>query len=278
MSAWAPMFKLRQLAKRIPPLYWLVGVVRHSNHQRKLRAETKAYAATHGELVPPPALRFRVHGAMQEDVYVEAGRVIAREIDAAWRRHGTLPPDDVLDFGCGPGRIAVQFKTLFPDCRLSGTDIDPESISWANAHLSNVGAFETNSPDPPLPYSEGSFDFVYTVSVFTHLEEDGQFRWLEELARVLRPGGILVATVHGALARGSCTSKESRDLEAKGFVYRVDRKGSLKLDGLPDTYQTTFHSRAYVERHWQADFELLEYVEGGIAGHQDLVILSRSIT
>ena len=76
-------------------------------------------------------------------------------------------------------------------------------------------------------------------------------------------------------AQRSCTRRERIELAERGFAYRVDRRGQLKLDGLPDSYQTTFHSRAYVEANWQRDFELLEYTEGGLAGHQDLVVLAR---
>jgi len=215
---------------------------------------------------------------MQEGVYLHAGLVIATCIDEGWRRHRQGPPSEVLDFGCGPGRVAIQFKQLDRGCKLSGTDIDPEAVSWAREHLSEIGVFETNALVPPLRYAKDFLDLVYTVSVFTHLDEESQFQWLEELARVLRSGGLLIATVHGATARASCTLSEIAALEAKGFVYRVDRTGRLKLDGLPDSYQTTFHSKAYVERTWQHHFELLEYLEGGLAGDQDVVILSRRIT
>ena len=62
----------------------------------------------------------------------------------------------------------------------------------------------------------------------------------------------------------------------RGFAYRIDRTGRFKLDGLYDSYQTTFHTREYVERSWSRGFEVAEYTEAGLIGHQDLVILRRT--
>jgi SAM-dependent methyltransferase len=171
--------------------------------------------------------------------------------------------------------VATRFKQAIPSCRLWATDIDPEAIAWARQHLREVAEFDTNPAAPPLRYDAGSFDLVYAISVFTHLDEASQAAWLDELARVLAPGGLLIATLHGSGARSSCTLAELRRLEGSGFLYRVDRRGRFKLDGLPDSYQTTFHTRGYVEERWQRGLQLLEYAEADVAGHQDLVVLRR---
>ena len=103
-------------------------------------------------------------------------------------------------------------------------------------------------PTPPTRYPAAFFDVVYSVSLFTHLDEPSQDQWLEELARILKPGGVLLVTTHGKFALESCTDAEIGELDRRGIVYRVDRKGRFKLDGLPDFYQTTFHMREYVSR------------------------------
>jgi len=43
---------------------------------------------------------------------------------------------------------------------------------------------------PPMSYEDNMFDFVYSISIFTHLPEDMQFAWLQELQRITKPGGI----------------------------------------------------------------------------------------
>jgi ubiquinone/menaquinone biosynthesis C-methylase UbiE len=158
---------------------------------------------------------------------------------------------------------------------LTGSDIDAEAIAWAQENLGEIAAFHLNGSTPPTVFRDASFDVIYCSSLFTHLDEASQDAWLAELARVLRPSGVLLTTVHGRAASGPCTERERALLERDGIVFRVDHKGRFKLDGLPDSYQTTYHTRAYIERHWTRDFDMRAYREGGIHGHQDIVLLSR---
>ena len=266
---------IRDAAKKMRPLYWLAGFVRYVAFSRDLRRANR-FHDLRGSTLPPPMLRYRVHGALDEASYVFVGRVLAQTLLDALSRAGVEWKDAaVLDFACGPGRVATELKKLAPECRLHGSDIDGEAIGWARKHLAHVGTFETNDALPPTRYRDGQFDAIYSVSLFTHLDETAQDLWLAELARVLEPGGTFVTTVHGRFAMESCSEAERRELEENGIAYRVDRKGLFKLDGLPDFYQTTFHTREYITRKWGAVFELADYVEGGLAGHQDLVMLRK---
>src|ERR1043165_8053538 len=52
----------------------------------------------------------------------------------------------------------------------------------------------------PLPYKDQMFDLIYSLSVFTHLSENHASQWLSEMNRVLKPGGILIITIHGLTA------------------------------------------------------------------------------
>ena len=140
-----------------------------------------------------------------------------------------------------------------------------------------VADFASNEPRPPTRYASNTFDVIYSISLFTHLDEASQNLWLAELARVLKPGGMLLTTIHGDFARASCSPEELKALDRTGIVFRVDRKGRFKLDGLPDFYQTTFHTQAYVERAWRVFFEVVDHIQGGLGRHQDLVILRRRL-
>lgn len=270
-------FDWRGTAKSIPPLYWAVGLLRYLRFRRELRQYQEAYAAQDAHHNPPPMLRYRVHRGFDEDGYSEMGRVLARVIvDALQRQQMALDHLDVLDFACGPGRVIRDFHRLVPGARLVGSDIDSEAIEWTRANLADIGSFHVNAVVTPTDFVNDAFDVIYSISLFTHLDEASQDAWLQELVRLLRPGGVLVTTVHGRAAMASCTLAERAELERDGIAFRVDRKGRFKLDGLPDFYQTTFHSRAYIERHWTQFLDLKEYREGGIHGHQDLVVLAKT--
>jgi SAM-dependent methyltransferase len=258
---------------KIPLLYWLAGLARYVAFSVRLRKANAAYAANASSL-PPPMLRYRVHGTLDEASYVSIGQAVARTLFDVLRERGVEWRNlAVLDFACGPGRVATELKKLAPTCRLEGSDIDREAIAWARESLRDVGDFHTNEPSPPTRYPDGRFDAIYSVSLFTHLDEAAQDAWLRELARLLKPGAMFVTTVHGRFATQSCSEGERRELAQRGIAYRVGRKGRFKLDGLPDFYQTTFHTREYVTRRWGSVLEIVDYLDGALGGHQDLVVM-----
>jgi len=55
-----------------------------------------------------------------------------------------------------------------------------------------------------LPFEDGFFDLIFSVSIFTHLPEKMQIAWLEELRRASKPGALVLSSVHGELWYG-CT-------------------------------------------------------------------------
>ena len=77
-----------------------------------------------------------------------------------------------------------------------GCDIDAESIEWIVEHLSPPFMAFQSDEMPPLALGDESLDLVYACSVFTHIA-DLWSAWLLELHRVLKPGGLLIATFLG---------------------------------------------------------------------------------
>ncbi|HVC16321.1 MAG TPA: class I SAM-dependent methyltransferase [Rhodanobacter sp.] len=268
--------QLKRLAKKIPGTFMLAGAFQYEKFSRQLRKAEADYRKRGDRLVPPPMLRYRVHRALDEASYTRNGiylsDLVAGHIKALFPQTTGLK---VLDFACGPGRVIVGLKEKLPGIQLYGSDIDREAISWASQHLADIASFSRNELLPPATFATDEFDVIYSISLFTHLDEELQNRWLREMMRMLKPGGVLVATTHGALCTPACTPEELRQLDREGIVFRVGHRGRLKLDGLPDFYQTTFHTRDYVLRQW-SEFGIIEsYVEGGVNNHQDLVILRK---
>lgn len=223
--------------------------------------------------VPPPLLRYRVHGALDLGSYLQIGRACAQDIKDLLSTVGKdfYSFNQVLDFGCGSGRVMRFFYDRPDSCHLYGTDIDKQSIDWCKKHL-HFASWATNDPLPPTAYADHTFDFIYAISVFSHIDEEMQFTWLNELKRISKPDGILILTVHGESTLAQSEEKKAI-ISEKGFLFTVRQTGMFKLDGLPDFYQDTYHSRAYIEDRWSKLFKIIGYVERGLAAYQDAVIL-----
>lgn len=184
----------------------------------------------------------------------------------------------VLDWGCGCGRVSRYASSGAGSGDFFGCDIDEENVAWCSANLK--GSYHRSSMYPPLPFPDATFDLVYGISVFTHLREKLQDAWLEELRRVIRPGGLLCVTVHGRAAI------DYAGLQPNDYVAlrdAVDREGifvigkNAQLDGAAEDveeYLNVFHSRSYVRERWSRWFSVRAMLPGYIFTH-DLIVLQR---
>jgi SAM-dependent methyltransferase len=118
----------------------------------------------------------------------------------------------VIDIGSGCGRLALPFSHVIKTGAYFGTDVFDEGINWCNEHITSrnssfkfilqtvennyyFGGATKPSETLSLGFAEGaSVDFVFATSVFTHLVEQDARRYLDEIARCLKPGGIAYVT------------------------------------------------------------------------------------
>lgn len=225
--------------------------------------------------IPPARLIARVHGSGDPAGFEQVGRTVALDIYAAVNDRISLEhPLRILDFGCGCARVLRFMGELAPESRFHASDIDAQAIAWCAENYREEArrgryTFVCNDDVPPSPLKSDYFDLVYAISVFTHLPEDLQHRWLAELRRVTKPEGLLVLSTQGdALIRGHLGAEENRALDERGFYY--SKYGST--EGLPEYYQAAWHTRGYVERVWSRYFHIARHVPAAIADHQDLVL------
>ncbi len=95
---------------------------------------------------------------------------------------------NLLDFGCGDGNSCVYFRKHFNHINIHGIDISEESIKIATDKKianSDFKAFDGLS----IPYPDNTFDLVFTSMVFHHVEHKLHEAILQEIRRVLQPGG-----------------------------------------------------------------------------------------
>jgi ubiquinone/menaquinone biosynthesis C-methylase UbiE len=97
--------------------------------------------------------------------------------------------DDVMEIGCGVGRIG---RELAPHCRTwTGVDISANMLAWASDRMHGVrnAGFALLRSDGLKRFGENAFDVIYATNMFGHLDEIDRWRYLEEVFHVLRPGG-----------------------------------------------------------------------------------------
>ncbi|MBU0546816.1 MAG: methyltransferase domain-containing protein [Patescibacteria group bacterium] len=100
--------------------------------------------------------------------------------------------DVVLDLGCGNGRWLESFKKR--EVEYFGLDNSEELIKIAQTKYPDTNFIKANALN--LPFSDDYFDKVYSIAVFHQIpSEEFRLRFLKEVKRVLKPGGLLILTV-----------------------------------------------------------------------------------
>ncbi len=157
------------------------------------------------DLVPPMSEIFT--GSV--DDFRSSGRaLVGRLVEFA----GLSPDSKVLDIGSGTGRLAVALTSyLTAEGSYVGMDIVPSGIAWCQEKITprypnfsfEVTDIYNKEYNPTgivqaseyrFPYPDDSFDIAVLASVFTHMLPDDVEHYIEEIARLLKPGGRCYAS------------------------------------------------------------------------------------
>jgi SAM-dependent methyltransferase len=147
-------------------------------------AEFDRYGQTYERAVDE-AIAF---AGQEHDFYLEAK---ARRLVALARRHlGTVRPR-ALDVGCGPGSFDRHVSSAFD---LHGVDVSPAMVERAQA--ANPDVDYAVSEERRLPHDDGAFDLAFAVCVLHHVAAADRLPLLQEMRRVVRPGGLVAVFEH----------------------------------------------------------------------------------
>jgi ubiquinone/menaquinone biosynthesis C-methylase UbiE len=106
-----------------------------------------------------------------------------------------IPPDSrILDLGCGSGGLLLYLqKKAHIRRRMEGVDASPTMVAWARREMrrQRIGGLINIrlASGTDLPYPRSQFDVVFSTYVIKHLSDDELNLMLDEVGRVLRPGG-----------------------------------------------------------------------------------------
>lgn len=232
--------------------------------------------ATQFEL--PPKGNMMESGPHSREVFIRQGSRMFGVIEKCIEENVRKPIKDlnILDFGCGNGRVALPFFHNYGKPSMC-LDVDAGVVDYLRRVI--PGANPTKSMyEPPLPLADKTFDVVYAISVWTHLPDNLQSAWLAEISRILKDGGLaLISTSsYAALAGRRNWLADWRDigdeeLKRRGFIF----KACPATPGVTGTYGYAAHDPDWIKNNWSKWFDVLETKTSAIEGLQDLNILRK---
>lgn len=266
---------------RAPFLIYDVDQIRQS-----ILKLTDYYQQLQAISVPSAELVFLTQGHYQTEEYQNGIIPAVMTMQSYLQQSGSdlTQIGNLLDFGCGSGRLVMGWHIIMPQIRLYGCDLNPRLIEWAQQHMPQAIDWRLRSLSPPLPYPDQQFDMIYLISVFTHLSLETQKLWIQEFKRILRKGGYLLVTLHGELYVRNVFDQQSehfRVFDHSGYV----EEGLASVEG--GNHYRSFHRYDFV-RDLFADFEIRDYFPNGnnsrhntlfqIAQSQDVYVLQYTDT
>ncbi len=197
-----------------------------------------------------------------------------------------------LDFGVGWGRFSRIFWKDVCSSSLFGCDVDPDALAICKA-TGVPGTFDRLYPRGRLPYPDEFFSGGIAYSVFTHLSEDAHLHWMNELARVLRPGAVFCMTLeprrfadfieflpdnpispwHAGLRKFADQAPSYRaQFDAGEFTYLPTGGGVYRQ---ASEYGDAIVPPSFIEREWGAAFALRSYLDEPSRYWQAIAIMQR---
>jgi ubiquinone/menaquinone biosynthesis C-methylase UbiE len=248
---------------------------------------------------PDTSIQERFTGLVNEDMINEAFVFYSIVRDACNKYGEPLKKDSViLDFGSAWGRISRMFLKDISSYNIYGVDIIPEMVKICK-DIMPYGNFSVVKNGLKLKFSENTFNCIVAYSVFSHLSEENQLFWSNELYRIMAPRGILVFTTLKHAFINQCLDAYRNPNKTKferGLVYVLEETFSDPEASLldydpneyfylpsgggdflpPDEYGWAIMPKEYLLKHWK-NFHLLEYMGDSTRCPQAVVIMQKIV-
>lgn len=246
--------------------------------------------------MPPEGMQELFTGASGDETLIRAFRVYTLFKQIIDRHYGGLSRcENILDFGCGWGRITRFFLRDLDPTGIWGVDCIPSIVEFCK-QTNRWCNFQAVSTTPPTTFPDNMFDVIYSYSVFSHLSEDIHQRWISEFERILKPGGLLIATTRGREFIEFCSSlREQGDLSSSSHLAGLSSSfqntqqvlldydegkychhptgGGFELD--KSFYGETCIPRDYVLKHWTRHFTFVDYLAERAIEEQNVIVVRK---
>ena len=206
-----------------------------------------------------------------KEMYFGGGQHDARQVVSSATRFGfTSSRTSVLEFASGYGRV-TRFLSDF-SMNYMAADIHVDAVRFIRSHLDTNCMLSTAKPQEFV--CRFRFDFIFVLSLFSHLPEEPFREWLSTLCGLLEPGGCLLFTTHGEAAVAKNDFLRKIYDPSAGFAF-IESSEQKDLNGVE--YGTTISNASFVIDAISKipDCRLLSYTPDCWFGLQDEWVLSR---
>lgn len=234
-------------------LLHITDLARFQILKAKNRSKNREYQINNPNIKLPPDYLLYESFAIDYSAYFDGGKESAHDLYKNLSRYKSDQEMNILDWGCGPGRVIRHMPDYFGDnCNFYGTDYNEKSIRWCTENIPNVNFYQ-NKLSPPLNYEESHFNIIYGISIFTHLSEEMHYAWIKELYRMLDRDGILLITTAGNAFKSKLAKNEKSRFENGELIVRSKVKEGHRTFA-------AFHPASFMQDLLSA-FTILEYIE-----------------
>lgn len=182
----------------------------------------------------------------------------------------------VLDLEGWSGRVTRHLAQVLPEARFYVGERTTSSARLMRSCLGDRTTPFVTPSEPRLPFADASLDAVLALSFFPFIEDEAS--WLLELRRVLKPDGLIYATVYddatwSDLPKWYAGKRLLADADFRAYYQTHPVLSATVTSFDPSTGNcTVFRSKAYLEAVWSRVF-FIEKIITGAHGEQAAVVL-----
>jgi hypothetical protein len=218
------------------------------------------------------------------NVGADAMRVIINALLADFRQ----PPQTILDFPSGSGRVTRHLRAFFPQARIVASDLDDYHLDFCRKTF-HIDCLASKVDVREIDFGE-KFDLIFCGSLLTHLPETLFSDTIDLIGRSLSDSGVALITLQGRFADHLQATRPNFYLPDEYYevaAESVRRTGFGYVDYTYNMLQGLFNKEdgygiALVRPHWvmrllepRTDLRLMGYIERGWDNHQDVLIFGR---
>ena len=218
----------------------------------------------------PEKLILKVNGSVSEEAFKNIGNEVVDIIMKNFKRREFKNFKNILDFGCGLGRVLYPLAKKLPEAEFVGIDIDPHMIKWIQYLFSDLNYHFTLST---VDLRSDQFDFIYAISVFTHLNKTTDY-WLTEIHRLLKENGYAFLTYHDEtlfeerIGTPDIPGVSDKTLLKDCYIVGHDSPEGSEAMG-------TYYSTPFWLKKLGKYFSIMKNSPRGLFGHQSYTIVSK---